>query len=235
MAADLLGPAKAGRKPIASPGDRFGHLVVIGFVRHVRTAGGGQKRPVFRFRCDCGKEVDTRIYSVRSGKTASCGCKARGRAPKHGATTGGSLSPEWRAWRDMLTRATNPNIGHAHRYTGRGITVHEGWKYGGDGKGFERFFEHVGPKPTAAHSLDRIDNDGNYEPGNVRWATRQEQLANTSRNRMIEINGFAVPLIAAAERAGIKPSIIAQRIDKLGWPPDLAISKPPKPDRRRAA
>jgi hypothetical protein len=235
MAADLLGPAKAGRKPIASPGERYGRLVVIGFVKNVVTKGGGQIRPVYRFRCDCGREADLRIYSVRSGKTLSCGCRAHISRPRHGACVGGRLSPEWRAWRDMLTRATNPNINHAHRYTGRGITVAAEWGYGGDGKGFERFRAHVGPKPSPQHSLDRIDNDGNYEPGNVRWATRQEQIANRSTARTIEINGFAVPLMAAAERAGIKASIIMQRIDKLGWPPDLAVTKPPRPDKRRAA
>jgi len=135
----------------------------------------------------------------------------------------------------MLTRATNPNISHAHRYSGRGITVAAEWDYGGDGKGFERFVAHIGPKPTPKHSVDRIDNDGNYEPGNVRWATTPEQAANRSRTRMVPFEGSLIPLTIAAERVGIKASIIVQRIDKLGWPPNLALTVPPKPDKRRAA
>lgn len=235
MAEVSIGPARAGRKPIAQPGDRYGRLVVLGYVRDDWTKGGGQRRPVYRFRCDCGVEVDTRIYSVRSGNTQSCGCQMHLSRPRHGACVGGKLTPEWRAWRDMNTRATNPNISHARNYTERGIGVAAEWAYGGDGKGFERFLAHVGAKPTPRHSLDRINNDGNYEPGNVRWATPHEQASNRSDNVYVLIDGKRMCLTEASRQAGIKFSIVQQRISKLGWPLDRALSVPPRPDRRRVA
>lgn len=234
MADNSIRPTYVGRKLVVNAGDRYGRLTVIGFVRNDVTKGGGQIRPVFRFMCDCGNEADIRIYSVRSGKSQSCGCQSRISRPRHGACVGGKLTPEWRAWRDMLTRATNPNISHAKHYTGRGIGVCDEWNYGGDGDGFVRFLAHIGPKPAPRMTVDRIDNDKGYEPGNVRWATYQEQGANKSNNRMIPVNGEMTPLATAAEMVGIKASIIIQRIDKLGWPVERALSVPPKPDKRRA-
>ena len=78
----------------------------------------------------------------------------------------------------MLTRARNPNIKCAARYVLRGITVASEWLPGGDGGGFDRFLAHVGLRPSERHSLDRIDNDAGYMPGNVRWATQAEQVRN---------------------------------------------------------
>lgn len=234
MADNSIRPVSAGRKPIANAGDRYGRLTVIGFSRNDVTKGGGQIRPVYRFRCDCGREADLRIYSVRSGKTQSCGCQCRISRPRHGACVGGKLTPEWRAWRDMLTRATNPNATHAKHYVERGIGVCDEWNYGGDGNGFVRFLAHIGPKPGPRMTVDRIDNDRSYEPGNVRWATYREQGVNKSNNRMIPVGGELVPLAVAAEMVGIKASIIGQRIDKLGWPVERALSAPPRPDKRRA-
>jgi hypothetical protein len=74
----------------------------------------------------------------------------------------------------MISRCTNPNTPHYYRYGGRGIRVHKGWR-----NNFLAFFDHVGPRPSTAHSLDRYpNNDGHYKPGNVRWATAKEQAAN---------------------------------------------------------
>lgn len=83
----------------------------------------------------------------------------------------------------MLTRARNPNIWCASRYVLRGITVAPEWLPGGDGHGYERFLAHVGPRPSEKHSLDRIDNDAGYVPGNVRWATQAEQVRNRAVSR----------------------------------------------------
>lgn len=214
-------------------GLRFNHLTVVEFVRDDFTSGG-KKRPIYRLRCDCGTDVVSRIYSVTAGTRKSCGC-ASVPFTKHGACKGKRLTPEWRAWRDMLTRAKNPNISHAKSYIDRGIGVDPSWDYGGDGNGFQRFLDHIGPKPSPSHSVDRIDNDRGYFPGNVRWATPTMQARNTTRTRIVSWRGKSMPLVDASEVAGIKYSIVLQRIAKLGWSVDRALSAPPRPDCRRNA
>lgn len=211
-------------------GMKSGKLTAVEYVRTDVTAGG-QSRPVYRFACECGAEIETRLYSVRSKRTSSCGCSPR--PTKHGAAINGRFTPEYRAYRNMLTRGRNPNIKHSERYVLRGITVATEWLPGSDGSGFKRFFSHIGPKPSPKHTLDRIDNDRGYEPGNVRWATPAEQLMNRSTTRTLTVNGVTKPLLDWAAEACIAPSIISQRIDKLGWSEDRAISTPPKPDKRR--
>lgn len=130
-------------------GERHARLVAIKYVRTDVTPSG-QKKPVWQFKCDCGSVCDIRSYSVRSGKTKSCGCLHRETKSNltHGEASG-SHSPEYRSWRCMLTRARNPNIINADRYVLRGIGVCDEWQPGGDGKGFERFLAHVGRKPSA--------------------------------------------------------------------------------------
>lgn len=209
-------------------------MTPIKFVRNDYTSGG-QVRPVWLFKCECGGEIETRLYSVRSGKTRSCGC-ARGKANiRHGASVGHQLTPEYRAWRCMLTRAKNRNIANADRYSLRGITVAPEWDSGGDRQGYARFLAHVGPKPGPEYSLDRIDNDRGYEPGNVRWADTRQQIINRSATIWIEKDGARRTVGEWAALTGIRESVILQRISKLGWAPDRAVSVPMRPDKRRAA
>lgn len=211
-------------------GDIFNGIRVMEKIRDDFTTGG-KKRPIHRFICRCGAEFETRIYSVSLGRTTSCGC-ARHPIIKHGGASG-VLSPEYRAYRNMLTRARNPNINNAQRYVLRGISVASQWLPGASGDGFKAFLDHVGQKPSPKHSLDRINNDKPYEPGNVRWATLVEQARNKSTNRLITARGVEQPLFRWAEQSGISARIIAQRIDKLGWDADRAVSVPPKKDARR--
>ena len=143
-------------------GRRYGRLVVVRHVRDDRTSGG-KKQPVYLFRCDCGNEHEARIYAARCGRTTSCGCRQReATTSTHGATVGGIHTPEYRAWRCMVVRGTNPRIRAASRYFLRGITVCAEWMPGGDGQGYTRFLAHVGPRPSALHTVDRKDNDRGY-------------------------------------------------------------------------
>lgn len=142
-------------------GARFGDLTVIG-----ERITNRQARVLVR--CDCGTEKIVYVHHL-GGLTRSCGCKSKAAARKHGM----SHTPEFRAWEGAIQRCTNPRSENWKDYGGRGITVHPAWL-----ADFQAFFEYVGPRPSAKHSLDRIDVNGNYEPGNLRWATATQQANN---------------------------------------------------------
>lgn len=122
-----------------------------------------------------------------------------------------SKYPEYSAWSAMVQRCTNPKAVGYDLYGARGIAVTSEWIGRG---GFVRFIEHIGRRPTPKHQIERIDNDGNYEPGNVRWATRIEQQRNTRRTRWIEIDGVRRSLPEWAELAGIAQNTIRSRLAK---------------------
>lgn len=135
-----------------------------------------------RSDCACGtKDFTTESYSVRNGLTTSCGClQSAGNHRTHGESVKGRWTAEYRAWVNMITRCTNPNATRYKDWGGRGISVCEEWL-----NDYPVFLSHVGRRPSAQHSLDRFPNpDGNYEPGNVRWATRLEQAHNKSARRV---------------------------------------------------
>ena len=163
-------------------GQRFGSLVVLEFAGLDK----GNNGALWVCQCDC--KVETRVvvhgHKLRSGHTTSCGCrKTINRTQRvhttHGDTVGGETK-EYRAWISMKNRCTNPKCRFWKRYGGRGIKVCDKWLYS-----FENFLADVGraPGPGRGWSIDRMDNDGNYEPGNVKWATRKEQRQNQSRNK----------------------------------------------------
>jgi hypothetical protein len=142
-------------------------------------------------KCECGNTKSITGIELRNGKVRSCGC-LRPEIIKtinltHGHLADRKCSKEYRAWQAMKARCFDiNNIGYPN-YGGQGKTVCDRWK-----DSFENFFADMGKKPTPKHSLDRIDNKGNYEPSNCRWATRKEQQRNTSRNNNLELNGITM-------------------------------------------
>jgi hypothetical protein len=134
-----------------------------------------------RCRCDCGTEAAVNAESMRKGLSQSCGCLraqvTRERSIRHGF----SGHPLWGTWYNMVARCTNPGARQYADYGGRGITVCERWS-GLDGAGFVNFLADMGPKPSRRHSLERLDNDGGYEPANCVWATWAQQFANRRRH-----------------------------------------------------
>ena len=150
-------------------GRRFGRLVVIGLA----AKRSFKDRSRWQLRCDCGAVVDRSAASVVKSDCQSCGClqreRATGRKPLHGM----SRTPEYTSWCQMKERCTNPNNPRWKDYGGRGITVCARWL-----RSFPSFLADVGPRPSVRHSLGRLKNDGNYEPGNVAWQTAIEQRAN---------------------------------------------------------
>jgi hypothetical protein len=160
-------------------GKRFARLLVVSRAPGLTKSG----KPHWKCRCDCGSVHFVDGRDLRRGHSRSCGClraetAPRNNPPKHGHTRrqGRDRStPEYLSWKSMIQRCFNPKATGYDRYGACGISVCDRWRL------FENFLADMGERP-AGHSLDRIDNDGDYEPGNVRWATREQQ-ANNKRPR----------------------------------------------------
>ncbi|MCP1173759.1 hypothetical protein [Ralstonia chuxiongensis] len=125
---------------------------------------------------------------------------------------------EYQAWANMKARCENPNNIRYHRYGGRGIKVCERWR-----NSFEAFLADMGP--SNGLTIDRIDNDGNYEPGNCRWATVREQSQKTSRIKLLTFNGETLSLAEWARRLGIRANTLTMRLNAYKWPLEKALTK----------
>ncbi|TDR34683.1 hypothetical protein [Aquamicrobium defluvii] len=152
--------------PIDMVGKRFGNLVVLQLADERR-----DNKRCWVCLCDCGNEKVIIGKNLRNGQVKGCGCLA-GRPASFGSFHHGlSRSPTHTSWRGMIDRCTNPKHGYYEYYGARGITVCDRWR------NYENFLADMGERPDGT-TLDRVDNDGNYEPGNCRWATWDEQGAN---------------------------------------------------------
>jgi len=211
-------------------GRRFGRLVVqerIG--KHLRS-------PLWRCLCDCGKEHAVISRYLVHEATKSCGCLAKetiiNRTGDHSFRFAGSL-PKWKhpshsreysSWKAMKSRCENPNDQAFSRYGGRGIVVCERWS-----KSFDAFVEDMGLRPEGT-TIDRFpDPNGNYEPGNCRWATLEEQNANRPNipaDPVVTHDGLTLTLSEWSARNQISRDTIRTRINQLGWTPERAVSVP---------
>ncbi|WP_146119565.1 hypothetical protein [Phyllobacterium phragmitis] len=195
-------------------GKRFGHLEVM-----QRSENSEKGATRWLCQCDCGNEKVVFAANLGRSNTTSCGCARRKISSDRSKTHGMRKSPEYRCWAGMLTRCTNPNDKSFLRYGARGITVCDRWR-----NSFEAFFSDVGPKPSLFHTIDRWpDCRGNYEPGNVRWATDAEQRRNKSNNVFVEIGGERLCLSDACRKFGVKRLTARSRLFDLGWTPEEAF------------
>lgn len=156
-------------------GTRFGRLTVE------RDRQRGEAKLVCR--CDCGASTNALFGNLRKGHTTSCGCAFRDAITTHGMAGSATRNRTYVAWQNMIARCYGRNPRYVADYSGRGITVCEQWR-----ASFEAFLADMGEAP-AGLTLDRIDNDGNYEPGNCRWADRKTQKHNQRKRRRLAACG----------------------------------------------
>ncbi len=215
-------------------GQRFMRLVAL---RRV-TSGPGIRVHKWECRCDCGTIRVVAASALRSGNSKSCGCLQREKAAisvrkhhprlrqllrKHGMAN----TPTHSVWSGMRGRCNRPKHKNYGDYGGRGIRVCERWRK------FENFLADMGERPTAKHTLERVNNDGNYEPTNCCWALRTTQSRNRRSNRMVTLDGATKCLAEWAEQYGIGYHIVYRRIER-GWTIRDALTTPVGPPICRA-
>lgn len=192
-------------------GKRFGRLVVS------ERSGTYKARATWLCQCDCGKTTIVTGHDLRSGETTSCGCYKLTRHRKHGQYR----TPEFAVWVQIRQRCNNPTCHGYPNYGGRGISVCERWN------DFSAFIEDMGPKPSPIHSIDRTNNDGNYEPGNCTWAIPTTQ----SRNRRVtrQVTAFGETKCVAEwtsdARCNVSAAALGQRL-RNGMNAEQAITMP---------
>jgi hypothetical protein len=183
-------------------GKKFGRLTVVSEAKR-----GTQRR--WNVICDCGISKEVYGGNLRNGSTQSCGCLQKECHITHGKYG----SPEHRVWATMINRCINPAQKYFSNYGGRGIVVCEQWK------DFSNFIADMGERPTSKHQIDRYpNNDGNYEPGNCRWATCKENSRNRRGNALIQYDGRQVTVAEASELSGIHRRTLSARLAKGKYP-----------------
>lgn len=170
--------------------------------------------------CECGTERKVFASNLLNNKSTSCGCYCAEQVRTHGM----SGSKVYAIWESMRQRCSRPSSSYWHRYGGRGIKVCERWQ------SFENFYADMGEPPTEKHSLGRIDNDGDYEPNNVRWETLDQQNNNKVLNHKVTIDGVTKTLTQWAQENGLKPSTVMSRVS-YGWNDIDAVTIPSKRGR----
>lgn len=192
----------------------------FGFLRVIeRTINNRHGKAMWLCYCEsCGSQKSICGISLTNGSSRSCGCKRVEDARRRFSTHGYSETRVYRIWKAMRTRCTNPNSIAYARYGGRGIICCHRWA------DFNNFIADMGDPPTNRHTLDRIDNAGNYEPANCRWATPQQQADNSSRPMFLTLHGETNNIRGWAKKLGITPATLSERLER--WSIEDALSTP---------
>ena len=224
-AAKIAAGQKGKTKEEITVGGRQSNLVgqVFGRLTATEDLGNVEGYRAYRCLCSCGEETMVAAYRLLHEKgPRSCGCLQREAVTKHGME-GTSI---YTTWQMMRARCEDPRHKSFPSYGGRGIAVCERWK-----NSFQNFYDDMGEPPSNLHTLDRRDNDGNYEPENCRWATPEEQANNRSNSVFIEYGGRRQTLTQWAREYGIHPITLAGRL-KRGWSVKNALKTVPNPAYR---
>lgn len=197
-------------------GDRFGQLIIL---EKINT-----RIPYFICKCDCGNTKNIRRDHLKSGGTISCGCyqsaassQRVSKMHKGNITHGMTGTRIYGIWCGIRQRCTNPNAKFFSYYGGRGIKVCDRWL-----DSFENFLADMG-EPQAGYTLDRVNNEGNYEPNNCKWVTRKEQASNTRRNRNITYKGVTLNVTQWSKKTSIPSNTIITRLEN-GWTEEDALT-----------
>lgn len=205
-------------------GHREGRLRIVAF--NGVKATGTSRATYFTFECDCGRRFEAQKSNV-VGRRTDCGC-SRAAAYKT-APPNSRVHPLFNAWAGMIDRCRRPENRSYRDYGGRGVSVCPRWRLGEAGKtGFECFVEDLGPRPTAQHTIERVDNAGNYEPGNCMWLGKGDQSKNRRGVKLVRIGDRAQTIPDWCAETGVGYWTAIRRI-KRGWPPDRAVTESPRP------
>jgi hypothetical protein len=198
-------------------GQKFGHITVLGFV------GQDPKTTESMWLCECvcGTKLTRRGGGIRDGGIKSCGCKKAEMIGQGNTKHGDSFSDTYESWRGMRDRCLNPDNSAWDDYGGRGISICERWS------DYLAFKEDMGERPEGL-TIDRINVNGNYEPGNCRWATMKAQSNNRRNNVVLTHDGKTMTLAQWSEFLGVSHGALSKRI-KLGWPVDRVLSSVVRP------
>jgi hypothetical protein len=201
-----------GKRILYDRGQKLGHCF------YLEDAESPDIRRWGRFLCQCGAEFTNNLYDVKICHTTSCGCGIiSGKNVK-------SINPqlfkaEYKIYTGIKTRCYNKNSKSYSRYGGRGIVMCDRWA-----KSFDSFLEDMGPRPSPKHSVERIENEGIYEPNNCKWATAMEQAKNKRNNHYITHNGESLHIQEWSRRLGLSHACISKRLQK-GMPIDRILTR----------
>lgn len=210
-------------------GKRFGLLVVQKYLGKVRVQPKSLKPRYTHYvevLCDCGNKKEVSAYHVLSGDIESCRCLHRSIAKVVNRKHGQALKTKaYSSWAGALSRCNNPKNAKYYKYGGRGISVCESWH------DFRNFYEDMGDCPEG-HTLHRINNDGNYEPGNCKWADAHEQSRQKTNSVFVTLGGIRMNATDAERQLGWGSDVICGRL-RAGWTEERALSQPPTNKRKK--
>lgn len=195
-------------------GKIFSRLTVVGL--HERRGGASY----WKCMCECGSERIVIYHSLTQKHTKSCGCLNIDNQRERHTTHGAAFTKEYNVWRGVKQRCYYPKHSQFKHYGGRGIKMHPSWI-----NSFETFIGDMGPRPSDKYSIDRKDNDGNYEPSNCRWATKGEQSNNTSTTIKISYNDSIISLKEYCSLHNLPYATIRYRIQYYNWPIERALTE----------
>ena len=205
-------------------GLKYGRLTVI------KEVNPRKRSRVFQCECSCGKTKDINMGSLRGGLTKSCGCLRDEINTKRETKHGLRYQPMYGTYNDIKARCLNKKRRGYAGYGGRGIKIHSEWE-----DSPKSFFDYIaselGERPEG-QTLDRINNDGNYEPGNLKWSTPRQQCNNQRTNKHITFNGETLTMAQWSRRTNIRKDVIAGRL-RYGWSVERALTTPASKLKRK--